>query len=269
MHPLSVIESWPVDHAAAAVVGADGILESAGDRDRVFALASVTKLLVAHGTLVAVEEGALELRQPAGPAGATVRHLLAHASGLAFGDRIAQVAPGVKRIYSSAGFEILAELVESETAIPFPDYLREAVFEPLGMTSTVLAGPAGHGGRSTVADLAAFAAELMRPRLVSGELFAEATSVQFPGLSGLLPGYGMQRPDDWGLGCEIRGEKSPHWTAPSNSAATFGHFGQSGTFLWVDPVRSLACIALADRDFGDWAKESWPPMSEAVLTRFG
>lgn len=269
MRPLAAIESWPVDHAAAAVIGPDGALDVAGDPDRAFALASVTKPLVAHGVLVAVEEGAIDLDQPAGPPGATVRHLLAHTSGLAFGDRGVQAAPGTKRIYSSAGFEVLAELIETEAGIPFPEYLRQAVFEPLGMTGTVLAGPAGHGAHSTVTDLTAFARELLQPRLLSPTTVAEATTVQFPGLPGLLPGFGMQRPNDWGLGFEVRGAKSPHWTAPSNSATTFGHFGQSGTFLWIDPARSLACVALTDRAFGDWAKDAWPNLGEEVLSRFG
>ncbi|MGW5075622.1 serine hydrolase domain-containing protein [Rhodococcus sp. NPDC004095] len=269
MHSLAAIDTWPVDHAAAAAIGPDGVLATAGEQDRVFALASVTKPLVAYGVLVAVEEGAVELDQPAGPPDATVRHLLAHTSGLAFGDRTVQAPPGAKRIYSSAGFEVLAELVEAETAIAFPEYLRQAVFEPLGMTDTALEGSAGHGARATTADLTRFALELLRPRLLSVPTLAEATTVQYPGLRGLLPGYGMQRPNDWGLGFEIRAEKSPHWTGTTNSAATYGHFGQSGTFLWVDPARSLACVALSDRAFGDWAKEAWPPVSDAVVAEFG
>ncbi|MFC4603103.1 serine hydrolase domain-containing protein [Rhodococcus kronopolitis] len=265
MQSLNAITQWPVDHAAAAVIGPDGTIASAGEPDRVFALASVTKPLVAYAVLVAVEEGAVELDQPAGPPGSTVRHLLAHASGLAFGENVVAAAPGAKRIYSSVGFEVLADLVAAESGIEFSEYLREAVFVPLGMTASALTGPAGHGAASTVADLARFARELLRPSLVSAQTAAAATTVQFPGLDGLLPGYGSQRPNDWGLGFEIRGRKSPHWTGTGNSSATFGHFGQSGTFLWVDPVRSFACVALADRPFGDWAKSAWPVLSDAVL----
>jgi D-alanyl-D-alanine carboxypeptidase len=44
-----------VQHVAAAVVGFDGtVLGSAGEQDRVFPLASVTKLLVAYAVLIAV-----------------------------------------------------------------------------------------------------------------------------------------------------------------------------------------------------------------------
>ncbi|EME63277.1 serine hydrolase domain-containing protein [Rhodococcus sp. GXMU-t2271] len=269
MNSLDAISDWPVDHAAAAVLTrAGGVVAEHGDQLRLYRLASVTKPLVAYAVLVAVEEGALELDQPAGPSGSTVRHLLAHASGLAFDERTAQTEPGRKRIYSSAGFEILAELVEGETGIPFPEYLTQAVFEPLGMRESSLPGPAGHGGQSSLADLTHFAAELLAPRLVSAQTLEEATRVQFPGLDGIVPGYGMHKPNDWGLGVEIRGRKDPHWTGSANSPETYGHFGQSGTFLWVDPRAEIACVVLTDRAFGDWAKPRWPALSDDVLTQF-
>lgn len=237
----------------------------AGDVERVFPLASVTKPLVAYAVLVAVEEGAIELDQPAGPPGATVRHLLAHTSGIAFDTTDILAAPGTRRIYSSAGFEVLAAFVAEQTGIAFPEYLREAVFEPLDMKASVLTGSAGHAGRSAAADLVRFAAELLNPQLISAPMHAAATSVQFPGLNGVLPGYGSQRPNDWGLGFEIRDGKSPHWTGGANSAGTYGHFGQSGTFLWIDPELGVASIALSDENFGDWAREAWPVFSDAVI----
>jgi CubicO group peptidase (beta-lactamase class C family) len=49
------------------------------------------------------------------------------------------------------------------------------------------------------------------------------------------------------------------------SPRTFGHFGGSGTFVWVDPEARTACVALADREFGDWAKAAWPALSDAVV----
>lgn len=251
-------------HAAAGVLTPAGATTE-GDTDRVFPLASVTKPLVAYAVLVAVEEGAIELDQPAGPPGATVRHLLAHTSGIAFDTTDILAPPGTKRIYSSTGYELLARFVTEQTGIAFDEYLREAVFTPLGMTGSVLAGPAGHACRSTVADLTRFATELLSPRLISAQTHTDATSVQFPGLNGVLPGYGSQRPNDWGLGFEIRDGKSPHWTGAANSPRTYGHFGQSGTFLWVDPVIGVACVALADENFGDWARAAWPTLSDAII----
>ena len=269
---LDGLSDWPVPTAAAAVVGPSGVLAEFGDTDRKFALASVTKPLAARAAQVAIEEGVVELDSPAGPPGSTVRHLLAHASGLSVLSPDVIAPPGKRRIYSNAGFGALAAALEQASEIPFDRYLAEAVFEPLGMSSSSLAGGAegaAFGGKSTVADLARFAADLLRPALVSQQMHADAISVQFPGLSGVLPGYGAQRPNDWGLGFEIRAGKAPHWTGSRNSARTFGHFGQSGTFIWVDPVADLALVVLTDRDFGDWAHPLWPAVSDGVLREFG
>ncbi len=265
MHSLDLIGDWPVEHAAGAVVRSDGVLETFGETSRQFRLASVTKLLVGYAALIAVEEGVVDLDDPAGPPGATVRHLLAHASGLDFAEPVVRATPGTRRIYSSAGFEVLAEVIATRSQFRFSDYLAEAVFAPLGMTDTVLTGSAGHGASSTVADLSRFAAELLAPALIDISTLRAATTVQFPGLTGVLPGYGMQRPNDWGLGFEIKAGKHPHWTGTDNSPATYGHFGQSGTFVWVDPAVAAACVVLTDRDFGDWAKPRWPELSDAVL----
>ena len=265
-----MIEDWPVDNAAAAVVAASGeVVGVHGPVDRVFPLASVTKLLVAYAALIAQEEGAIDWDQPAGPPGSTVRHLLAHTSGLAFSEHKVVAEPGTRRLYSSAGFEVLADVIAEATGIEFPKYLSEAVCEPLGLTGTALTGSAGSGAASTCADLTRFAAELQIPTLVDPTTLAAATSVVFPGLSGVLPGLGHQRPNDWGLGFELRDHKSPHWTGSASSPETFGHFGQSGTFLWVDPRAGAACVALTDRDFGDWAKTAWPDFTDAILAELG
>ncbi|UNK71758.1 serine hydrolase domain-containing protein [Microbacterium sp. H1-D42] len=263
---LARIEDWPAENSAAAVISADGrVLASHGDLAQPYRLASVTKPLTAYATLVAIEEGVFALDDPAGPEGSTVRHLLAHASGLDFSEDKVRAAPGTRRIYSNHGFQVLADALAAHAEIPFATYLDEAVFAPLGMTASQLVGSAGAGAVASVADLARFAAELQHPTLIAAETLAEATTVAFPGLDGVLPGFGRQSPNDWGLGFELRDDKSPHWTGGANSPATFGHFGQSGTFLWVDPQAGVACVALGDRDFGPWAAEVWPPFSDAVL----
>lgn len=263
---LATVEDWPVDNVSAAVVGADGAVTTHGDLSHVYRLASVTKPIVALAALLAVEEEAISLDDPAGPEGSTVRHLLAHASGLDFADRDkVRTAPGERRIYSSAGFEVLADHIAEATDIAFPEYLDEAVCQPLGMTSTVLEGSAGHGASGSLADLVAFARELVAPRLLAAATLDEAVSEQFRGLDGLVPGYGMHKPCEWGLGFELRGAKHPHWTGQHNSPATFGHFGQSGTLLWVQPEIDTALVVLTDRDFGDWAKPLWPELSDRVV----
>ena len=271
MSALDLIADWPVPSASAAVIGPAGVRAAYGETTRRYRLASVTKPLVARAAQVAVEEGVFDLDTAAGPAGSTVRHLLAHAAGYAMQTPEILARPGAKRIYSNYGFTVLAETLERDSGIEAGRYLAEAVFEPLGMASSNLDGgaaAAGYGAVSTVVDLALFAGDMLRPRTVSAEMHAAATSVAFPGLDGVVPGYGMQKPNDWGLGFEIRGSKSPHWTSTDNSPATFGHFGQSGTFIWVDPARDLALVVLTDRDFGDWAKPLWPALSGEVLREF-
>ncbi|MFJ6616159.1 serine hydrolase domain-containing protein [Kitasatospora sp. NPDC091335] len=271
MESLRMIENWPVPHAAAAVVRADGaVLGTHGPQQHLFPLASVTKPLTSYAALVAVEEGVFELDDPAGPPGATVRHLLAHTSGLGFDEDRVFAEPGKRRLYSNAGFDALARALSEAAGIEFSRYAAEAVFEPLGMTDTLIntahKSPAGAGGLSTLADLTRFAAELQAPKLLDPSTVRQATrEVAFPGTGGVLPGYGHHRPNDWGLGFEIRDGKSPHWTGTANSPGTFGHFGQSGTFLWVDPQAGAACVVLTDRDFGPWAIEAWPAFSDAVL----
>lgn len=266
LRSLALIDHWPVPTAAAAVVRADGtVLGTHGPVGHRFPLASVTKPLAAYAVLVAYEEGAIELDEPAGPPGSTVRHLLAHTSGLAFDEHRATFAPGQRRLYSNAGFEVLGDQVAKATDIRFYEYARQAVFEPLGMTSTGIDGSPARDGVSTVEDLVRFAAEVQAPRLLDARTVAEAMTVQYPGTKGVLPGYGHQNPNDWGLGFEIRDSKSPHWTGSSSSPRTFGHFGQSGTFLWIDPDAGVACVALTDRAFGPWAVEAWTPFADAVL----
>ena len=150
--------------------------------------------------------------------------------------------------------------------MPAAEYVAAAVFGPLGLAATDLRdGSLAHGAWSTVGDLARFAGELLRPTLLAPPTLALATTVAFPGLDGVLPGVGPQSPNDWGLGFELRDHKVPHWTGGRNSAATFGHFGGSGTFLWVDPEIDRALVVLTNRAFGPWALDAWPRLSDALV----
>ncbi|HET8653536.1 MAG TPA: serine hydrolase domain-containing protein [Gaiellaceae bacterium] len=264
MEALRQVDGWPAENAAVGVVAEGRMLARHGETDREFRWASVTKLVSALAVLVAAEEGTVDLDEPAGPPGATVRHLLAHTSGLPFEGRDPIARPGTRRIYSNAGFEVLAEFVEARAAMPFADYLREAVFEPLGMEAR-LEGSAGAGAHGLLEDVLRLARELLEPTVVAPETLAEATTVQFPGLDGVIPGIGRFDPNDWGLGFELRDRKPGHWTGERPSERTFGHFGGSGTFLWVDPASGLAVACLTDHEFGDWALDAWPRLSDDVV----
>jgi CubicO group peptidase (beta-lactamase class C family) len=227
-------------------------------------LASVSKPVAALATLVAAEEGVVDLDEHAGPPGSTVRHLLAHASGLPFEGEVPIAPPGRRRIYSNEGFALVGGHVAAAAGMPFATYVREAVCAPLGLGLD----PEGHPGagmHASLDDVLALARELLRPTLVAPETLVEMTTVQFPGLDGVLPDFGRFTPLDWGLGVELRGRKDPHWTGTRVSPRTFGHFGGSGTFLWVDPDLGVALAALTTRPFGAWAKEAWPALADAVV----
>jgi CubicO group peptidase (beta-lactamase class C family) len=261
---LRQVDAWPALSVSVGVVRGGEVVATRGRRDLVLRWASVTKLVTALAALVAAEEGVIDLDEPAGPPGSTVRHLLAHASGLPFEPGGPTARPGQRRVYSNVGFEQLAEHVANRAEMPFDEYLSSGVLRPLELQAELRGSPASELF-GTLDDLLALARELQRPSLVAAETLAEATSVQFPGLAGVLPDFGRFDPNDWGLGFELRDEKRPHWTGSRNSSHTFGHFGGSGTFLWVDPDADLAVACLTDLEFGDWAKDAWPRLSDAVL----
>jgi CubicO group peptidase (beta-lactamase class C family) len=265
---LRAVEGWPAEHVSVGVGSAQGVVAVHGDTAREFRWASVTKPVTALACLVAAEEGAIDLDSAAGPPGSTFRHLLAHASGLPLAGGSPIARPGERRIYSDHGFDVLGQALADHAEMSFGDYLRGAVLEPL-RTRARYEGRPGSGVHGSLDDLLAFARELLAPTLVAAETLAEAVSVQFPGLIGVLPGFGRQEPNDWGLGFELRNGKSPHWTGRRNSPRTFGHFGRSGTFLWVDPVAGVALACLTDLAFGDWAVEAWPALSDGVLGELG
>lgn len=250
---------------ALAVSDSRDVLALTGATEEVFDWKSVTKPLSAWATLVAIDQGRLGLDDPAGPEGATVRHLLAHASGLPFEEGPTQ-APEKRRVYSNVGFETLAEHVSGAVGMSFGDWMQQSVLEPLEMESVHFNGAAAHGASGTITDLLALALEMLVPTLISAELAAEARTVQYPGLDGVLPGYGRQKNNDWGLGLEIRDDKSPHWTSEHASPGTFGHFGQSGSFVWVDPEVDLTAVFLGERSFNQKIHVPlWPRLNTEIL----
>jgi CubicO group peptidase (beta-lactamase class C family) len=149
---LELIDEWvaagDAPAAAAAVVGRDGVRETrlagAARDDSLFALASLTKPVVALAVMVAAEEGALGLDAPVGehlPAyrtaekrAITVRHLLSHASGLPevgpAGTPALDVrpvcAPATRRIYSNEGYAVLGALLTEATGMGHAEYVHRA-----------------------------------------------------------------------------------------------------------------------------------------------
>lgn len=266
---LATTAAWEPDVVAVGMTDADTTLASRGPTDEVLWLASVSKPITAYGVLLAAQHGELALDEPVEVPGAdpevTVRHLLAHAGGLPPEPGGPGTTPGRRRSYADWAYELLGDLVASRVGLPFERYLDAEVFAPLGMSRTHLGGPAGHGVHGTLDDLLRFARELLDPELLAAGRLAEATTVAFPGLDGVVPGFGRQTPNDWGLGFELKGRKDDHWMGTRLSPRTFGHFGLSGAFLWVDPTRGVAAAELTDRRFGPWAKAAWGPFNDALV----
>jgi len=265
---IDAIDAWEVPHAAVVVVDGSGPVVARGSTEQVLPIASLSKPITAAVVLLEVTAGTIGLDEPVGPTGpqgATVRHLLAHAGGLGFnaGDRTME--PGRRRIYSNWGFELLGELVAQRRGRAFTEVLEERLTGPLGMGSTSLDGSPAHAMRSTTTDLARFVTELIRPSVLDAATHAGLLDPAFPELDGVLPGYGRQRPNGFSLGLEVRGTKDPHWAGTLLSPASVGHFGRSGSLLWVDPTRGIGLATLSGRDFDAWAVQAWPALNDAVI----
>lgn len=271
---LTLVETWPVENVAAAVVIDGALMAARGPTARSFRLASIAKTITAWAALIAVEEGIIDLDTAVAPDvnPATLRHLLSHAGGYPFDGPDPIVSIERKRIYSNTGIEVAARAVSAAADMPFEEYLRFGVLEPLGMASTELRGSPAHAMWSNVDDLTKFMAEVMAPTLLSRDMAASAIRPHFPSLGGIVPGVGRFDTCPWGMGFEVRGDKSPHWTGSRNSAAAVGHFGGSGTVMWIDevavPDHTIGLVALTDRPFDEWSTEAlrlWPQLSDAVL----
>jgi len=272
---LDLTSNWPVPTVAAAVVRDGQVVDSVGPTERPFRLASIGKTLVAWTCLIAVEEGTISLSDAVGPDDGhhrTLRHLLSHAGGYGFnaGDRI--IEPEKRRIYGNAGIEAAADHLAQAAGMPFDEYLRVGLLDPLAMNTTELRGSPAFDIWSSVDDMTRFLQEVVDPTLISRDTAAAASRPHYPTLGGTVPGVGRFDTCSWGLGFEVRGNKSPHWTGTLNSAATFGHFGGAGTMMWIDPGNTdLGLVALTDRSFDEWAPaalEAWPQLSDAAIEEF-
>ena len=140
------------------------------------------------------------------------------------------------------------------------------MLEPLGIGARAARLAGGRRLRLAGRPRRASRGSCSRRRLIAPETLAEATSVQFPGLAGVLPDIGRFDPIDWGLGFELKDGKQPHWAGTATSPRTFGHFGGIGHVPLGRPgAAAIACACLTDREFGPWAMEAWPRLSDAVL----
>ena len=271
MSALHLVTAWPVENVAAAIVTRHDVQPIGAGAHR-YRLASLSKPITAWAVMIGVEEGIVDLDSPlrhvAAPEGATLRHLLSHAAGFGFDGTAPVNGIERRRIYSNIGIERASEELAAAADMPFERYLTEAVLIPLGMHATELRGSPAHAISSTLDDTIRFVSEMLEPTLLAPETHADVIRPQFPSLAGIVPDVGRFDPCPWGLGVEIRGAKAPHWMGRANSPASFGHFGGTGTMMWVDPLADVGVVALTDRPFDQWRDEAlrlWPEFSDAAL----
>ena len=185
--------------------------------------------------------------------------------GLPFEGAVPIAAPGSKRIYSNRGFDLLGQLIEERTGYRYPAYIQLQIAEPLGI-ETHLSGRPSEGLNGGIESLAAFALELLEPTLLDRSLYNVGHHSCFSGAERrACPGSAASTPWTGASDSSSRDGKVPHWTGSKNSPATFGHFGGSGSFIWVDLQAGIALCSLSGHQFGDWALDAWPRLSDEVL----
>jgi CubicO group peptidase (beta-lactamase class C family) len=292
------------------VPGEDGVA-----LDSIFLLASITKPIVATAIMRLVEEGKLMLSLPVarylpefganGKQKVTAFHLLTHSSGMeenSFWNELWErrtapptaewqyeaccrsylhYEPGSNHTYSTITFAVLAELIKRLSGLSQGEYLRQHIFEPLGMrsmgyrptdpgkaapvrrlhgmeetTPEILEGfialeQPGSGLWSTTADLVTFGQAYLRGGTYNGYHLLSRPAIEMMTqhyTRGAVDTSNGQ-PFNYSLG----------WGKPSYppngallcSERAFSHHGATGTMLWIDPEYDLVVVFLSN----DWAHE--------------
>jgi CubicO group peptidase (beta-lactamase class C family) len=296
--------------------------------DSIFWIASMSKPITAIAVLMLMEDGKLSLDDPiakyvpelAGLRTAdgktpriTIRHLLTHTSGMgeatdeesktartlsdlipAFASKPLAFEAGSKWQYSQSGILTLGRIVEIVSGVPFEVFLRNHIFDPLGMKDTtfylseaqmprwviparreseqlvpaeigLLNGhpptwrghyPASNGGLfSTAPDYTRLAQMLLNGGALDGRRYLTADSVRM--MSTIQTGdlvTGFTPGNGWGLGVCI--VRQPQDVTKMLSPGTFGHGGVYGTQFWIDMKRGVTLIMMIQRSDFKNADES-------------
>jgi len=234
----------------------------------------------------------------------TIRDLLTHTSGLVSGGLSATEArkvavkgkesladviprlggvpldfqPGSRWSYSAqAGFDTLARIVEITSGMPFDQFARTRIFEPLGMKDTFfypLEGNArlvtrytraqggklerangfanfqngayfsgGGGLASTAEDYFQFAQMLLNGGQLNGKRLLAPRTVEMMG-SVHAPDTLQGRPKGEGYGLSMRVVNDPVARNTFLSQGSFGWSGAYGTHFWIDPKEKIVGILM-------------------------
>jgi CubicO group peptidase (beta-lactamase class C family) len=236
----------------------------------------------------------------------TVRHLLTHTSGLPdmlpeneelrkkHAGLAAFVAgacrtpllfqPGAEVRYQSMGILLAAEIAERIARTPFRDFLRQNVFLPLGMRQTWLGlgslaisrtalcqitepsdwdwnspywrdlGVPWGGAHAPTGDVSRFLEAFLRP---DGRVLKPQTARM------MVTNQTAKHRERWGLGWRLQ---NPGMFGKACSAATFGHYGSTGTIAWADPATGISCVLLTTLPAVQSRTLVLNPVSDAVAS---
>ncbi len=204
--------------------------------------------------------------------------LQAMIDGLAKTPLLAQ--PGARWSYSIA-VDVQGYLVEKLSGMPFADFLRTRIFEPLGMKDTgfyvpkdklarlalvhqgagaslavdenrpdpavVPIGASGGGGLfSTAADYVRFCEMLLQGGQLNGTRLISPRTVEMMRTNHVNPDALKTMAPGTGWGMDFQVVMDAAAAGDSVSTGTFSWFGIAGTWFWIDPVEDLAFVGMVN-----------------------
>jgi len=253
----------------------------------------------------------------------TIRDLLTHTSGLVSGtistaeaakaarkpnEKLAdyiprlgtvplEFQPGSRWSYSpGAGFDTLGRIVEIVSGQSFDQFLRQRVFEPLGMKDTFFSitedriprvatvyqrtaanglqkqndpGPtpyfSGAGGlRSTAEDYASFAQMLVNGGQLNGKRLLSPRTVELMG-SLYVPDTLQGRPRGEGFGLSVRVVSDAVARLTPLSNGSFGWSGAQGTHFWVDPKNKMIAVYMVQTSNNEIQRDFENAVMQAIV----
>ena len=216
------------------------------------------------------------------------------------GRSVLEFQPGTRWTYSpGAGFDTLGRIVEITSAQPLDTFLRQRVFEPLGMkdvtfsptpaleprlVTAYLFDPGGRarkdsnpnrmqsnvyfsGGGGLVAtaeDYAKFAQMLLNGGELNGRRLLSPRTVAYMAsvhAPDTLPG----RTSGEGYGLSVRVVNNAAASGARVSDGSFGWSGAFGTHFWVDPTESLIAIMMIQTPARDLRPEFENAVMQAII----
>jgi CubicO group peptidase (beta-lactamase class C family) len=172
--------------------------------------------------------------------------------------------PEEKRIYSIAGYRVIAKVLENQLSISFPTLVKDLILNNCELFDMSPPVTGDSGLKGTIEGLYKLSKRLLLADIpgISAESLKKSTSNHFGVSLGVVPGIGFYSDNSWGLGFEIKGKKTGHWMPKCASLETFGHFGRSGAFFFVDPLNLIAFSGISRYGFQKDSRLVWSKMGE-------